>query len=348
MRTRSGGSGLIRSSIDSFLEGAGWADAVRTPLPGDASSRRYERLQRGGERAMLLIQPDPAARSDYAVAAKLAGNDPLAVVAVGQQLTQRGFSAPRTLAADLDRGLVLLEDFGDGLLARVLEASPEREAELYGRAVDTLASLYRSTFPQDMDWRGRNWRVGNYDRDVMLAETRLLLDWYAPDQGWEVAESDREAWDAAWGEAFAALDAHAPGLVLRDYHAENLFVLDERDFEAATGLIDYQDAVLGHPAYDLASLLEDARRDVSPDMVPQMIERFCHRARIGNTPAFQAAYAVIGAQRSVKILGIFVRLAERDGKPRYRELLPRVEAHVANSLRNDALAPVRAWWEARA
>lgn len=338
---------MSNDSIKHFLTAAGWADAIRNALPGDASSRRYERLQNGDARAMLLIQPEPAARSDYALAAKLAGNDPLAVVAIGEQLTRRGFSAPKTLAADLDAGLILLEDFGDDLLARVLERDPAREAELYGRAVDTLAAISRSTFPQGMDWHNRTWRAGTYDRDVLLTETHLLLDWYAPDRGWDVDFASRARWDAAWTDAFAVLDAHAPGLVLRDYHAENLFVLDDRDFEAATGLIDYQDAVFGHPAYDLASLLEDARRDVSPDIVPQMIERFCHRARIANTPDFRAAYAVIGAQRSAKILGIFVRLAQRDGKPRYRDLLPRVQAHFERSLQNDALAPVRAWWEAQ-
>lgn len=335
-------------TIETFLLEAGWGDATRIPLPGDASSRHYERLEHDGREALLLIQPDAGARSDYAVAAKLAGNDALAVVAIGQQLVQRGFSAPRVLAADLEAGLVLLEDLGDRLLARVLETAPEREAELYGRAVDALAAIYRSSFPRVASWHGREWEIGDYSKDVLLTETHLLLDWYAPDRGWEVSGEGRDLWDAAWMESFAALDHHVSGLTLRDYHAENLFVLDERDFEAATGLIDYQDALFGHPAYDLASLLEDARRDVDPDIVPQMIERFCHRSRLANSEGFRAAYAVIGAQRSAKILGIFVRLAERDGKPRYREFLSRVEAHFANSLRNAALAPVREWWEAHA
>lgn len=331
--------------IEIFLKEAGWAEAERERLPGDASTRRYERLKRGDEIAMLMVQPDPALLYDYARAAKLAGNDPLAVVAIGQQLSQRGFSSPKVLAANLEQGLVLLEDLGDDLLARVLEESPEREAELYGRAVDTLGAIYRSTFPARMEWRDQDWTVGTYSDDVLLRETHLLLDWYAPDKGWEIGEDERATWDEAWTQAFSNLKAHAPGLTLRDYHAENLFVLDAREFESATGLIDYQDALFGHPAYDLASLLEDARRDVDPDIVESLIVRFCNRARITDTPEFRAAYAVIGAQRSAKVLGIFVRLAERDGKARYRGLLPRVEAHFANSLSHSALEPVRRWWE---
>jgi aminoglycoside/choline kinase family phosphotransferase len=328
------------------LNGTDWANATRTKLPGDASTRRYERLAMGDETALLMIQPEPALRTEYAERAQLAGNNPLAVVALTEQLTQRGFSAPKVIAADLGKGLVLLEDLGDALLAPVLEASPAREAELYGRAVDTLAALYRSTFPAQMEYKGESWQVGTYDKDVLLTEADLLLEWYAPDRSVTLTDAQREAWRAAWTEAFKALDVHAPGLILRDFHAENLFALDHREHEAATGLIDFQDALFGHPAYDLASLLEDARRDVDPAIVPDMIARFLERARIPDTPDFHAAYAVIGAQRSAKILGIFVRLAERDKKPRYRDLLPRVEAHFQNSLRHPALSRVKAWWEA--
>jgi len=333
------------SDIVKFLSSTDWAEATRTRLPGDASTRRYERLTRGEDSALLMIQPEPALRTEYAVQAKLAGNDPLAVVAVTQQFTQRGFSAPKVLAADLGSGLVLLEDLGETLLARVLEETPQREAELYGRAVDTLGAIYRSSFSSEMEFQGCIWSVGHYDKDVLLRETELLLDWYAPDKGGNLNETQRYDWAKAWMQAFESLDAHAPGLTLRDYHAENLFVLDDREFEAATGLIDFQDALFGHPAYDLASLLQDARRDVDPDIVPQMIVRFLNRARIPDTPAFHAAYAVIGAQRNAKILGIFVRLAERDGKPRYRDLIPRVEAHFHNSLTHPALAPVQSWWD---
>ena len=329
--------------VEDFLQEAGWGEAERHPLPGDASTRRYERLHRNGELAMLLVETKRGPRSDYAEAARLADGDVLAVAAVGQQLVQRGFSAPKVLAADIPNGLLLLEDFGDDLLARVLEREPEREAELYGRAVDTLGSLYRSTFPSEMTYKGETWEVGNYDASVLAVETHLYLDWYAPDLG--VENLDREGWDAAWADAFAVLDSHAPGLTLRDYHAENLFVLPDRDFESATGLIDYQDALFGHPAYDLVSLLEDARRDVDPELVPQLVERFCHRARVSNGPEFKAAYAVLGAQRAAKILGIFVRLAERDGKPRYRAMLPRVEGHFRQALEHPQLAGVRAWVE---
>ena len=331
-----------------FLASAGWGDAARERLPGDASTRRYERLTRGAESALLMVQPEPALKTDYAIAAKLAGNDPLAVVAIGRQLTQRGFSAPKVLASDLAYGLVLLEDLGDTLLARVLEDHPDREADLYGRATDTLAAIYRSTFPAEMEANGRTWTVGAYSPDVLLKETELLPEWYAPEIGMAIDATALEDWRTAWTDVLPVLDAHAPGLVLRDYHAENLFVLDDRDFESATGLIDYQDALFGHPAYDLVSLLQDARRDVDRDVEAQCIRRFCDRARIADTPDFRAAYAVLGAQRAAKIMGIFVRLARRDGKARYLDLLPRVEADFHRNLAHNALTPVRQWWEAHA
>ena len=338
--------------IARFLDEAGWGRATPEDLPGDASARSYRRLQQTGEgdpqTALLLMEPAKRVRSSYAEAARLADGDVLAVAALGQQLVQRGFSAPRVLAGDVEAGLLLIEDFGDELYARVLERDPDREAELYGRAVDFLGALYRSTFTDRAGWQGREWRIGSYSTDVLLTEVALLLDWYAPDQGWQVTDAARASWEVAWRDALEALDAHAPGLVLRDFHAENLFALDARDFEATVGVIDYQDALFGHPAYDLASLLEDARRDVDPELVPRLIERFCHRARVPDGPAFRAAYAVIGAQRAAKILGIFVRLSERDGKPRYRTLLPRVEAHFHRALAHEAMTPVREWWEAHA
>ena len=333
------------SDIDAFLSTTDWAEAEREALPGDASSRRYVRLHRDGDTALLLIQPDTGARSEYAQTARLADGDPLAVAALTQQLVQRGFSAPGILASDLAAGFILMEDLGDDLFARVLQHSPSREAELYGQAVDVLAAIYRSSFPREMDYRGQSWRVGDYDTGVLLTEADLLLDWYAPHIG--MAAGDRDGWHEAWRESFKALDVHAPGLVLRDFHAENIFSLD-REFEAGVGLIDYQDALFGHPAYDLVSLLQDARRDVDRDVEAQAIGRFCHRARIAQNDDFRAAYAVLGAQRAAKILGIFVRLAKRDGKPRYLDMLPRVEAHFRRNLGHPALAPVSRWWEAHA
>ena len=330
--------------IDGFLATTAWAGAEREALPGDASARRYERLYRDGGSALLLIQPMSEGRSAYADAARLADDDPLAVAAITQQLVQRGFSAPAVIASDLDQGLILLEDLGDELFARVLEHSPSREAELYGKAVDVLAAIYRSSFPAEMDYRGGVWRVGDYDADVLVAEANLLLDWYAPARDIAHDAGAREGWEAGWREAFKALAAHAPGLVLRDFHAENVFALD-RDFEASVGLIDFQDALFGHPAYDLVSLLQDARRDVDADVEAQCIGRFCHRARLPHNDDFRAAYHVLGAQRAAKILGIFVRLAERDGKERYLDFLPRVEGQFRRNLEHPALAPVRVWWE---
>ena len=179
---------------------------------------------------------------------------------------------------------------------------------------------------------------------ALLAETDLLLDWYAKDAGREIGEADRDGLHALWRDAFKTLSAHAPGLALRDFHAENLFWLPERDGQAKVGLIDFQDALMAHPAYDLVSLIEDARRDVDPALAGPLKSRFFDKAGLTDKAAFEAAYAVIGAQRNAKILGIFVRLAERDGKPQYRGLIPRVDAHFRANLAHPACADLRGWF----
>jgi aminoglycoside/choline kinase family phosphotransferase len=293
------------------------------------------------------IAPDDASPQDrhqlgYNAVARLAGNNVAAFAGIAQALTERGFSAPRILAADLDQGLLLIEDLGDALFARAIP-SGAHEGTLYASAVDTLAALYRSSFPRVFEAHGGSWRVHAYDDTALLAETGLYLDWYLPRfAGKEANDELRARWDAAWRDAFAVLGAHAPGLALRDYHAENLLWLPEREVDARTGLLDFQDALFAHPAYDLVSLLEDARRDVAPDLAEPLKTRFFKAARLGDRAAFDAAYAVLGAQRNAKILGIFVRLAERDGKARYLDLIPRVKAHFERDLAHLALREVAA------
>jgi aminoglycoside/choline kinase family phosphotransferase len=342
--------------IYDFLKNAGWADARQEAFPGDASTRSYRRLYRGDETAVLMNAPAgaeaPACPPDatpemrnqlgYNALARLAGPNLAAFAGLTEELTARGFSAPRILAADLSGGLLLLEDLGDDLFARAIPAGAD-EVELYSYGIDALAAIYRSSFPSHLAHHGGDWHVLDYDTPALLAETELFLDWYVEQHlGRALSDADRQSWRTVWRAVFSALDTQAPGLALRDYHAENLLWLPDRTGPARAGLIDYQDALFVHPAYDLVSLLKDARRDVSAELASSMKARFVTAAHISDTDAFDAAYAVLGGQRNAKILGIFVRLAVRDGKPKYLNLLPRVARHFLTDISHPALSDVKA------
>ena len=345
------------SEIISFLELAKWGEAERIAVPGDASTRRYERLTLGGEKAVLMdapkgaeapSEPEGASVEDrqalgYNALARLAGPNPEAFACIANELTKRGFSAPKIIASDMDKGFMLLEDLGDDLYAHVIAADSSKERPLYEAAIDTLAAIYRSSFPAKMNFDGAPWRVRVYDAAALQAEADLFLDWYAKDFGRDIQGAARDDWYAIWATLFEGLSAHAPGLALRDFHAENIFWLPVRQAVSRVGLIDFQDALFAHPSYDLVSLIEDARRDVSLELATPLLERFCEKAGLKYDSAFKAAYAVMGAQRNAKILGIFVRLAERDGKPHYRDLIPRVAAHFKNNLEDPKCADLKTW-----
>ena len=345
--------------IKAFLKQAGWDKADRVAVPGDASTRRYERLSLNGDIAVLMdapkgaeapSEPEGATVEDrkalgYNAVARLAGPNPEAFACIANELTMRGFSAPKVIAADMEKGFMLLEDLGDNLYARVIADDSTKERPLYEAAVDTLAAIYRSSFPAKMSFQGETWRVRDYDGAALLAEADLFLDWYAKDLGRDIQGDAQEDWNSIWAELFKSLEVHAPGLALRDFHAENIFWLPERQAISRVGLIDFQDGLFAHPAYDLVSLIEDARRDVSPELAAPLLERFCEKAGLAYGPEFKTAYAVMGAQRNAKILGIFVRLAERDGKPHYRDLIPRVAAHFKGNLQDPKCAELKAWIE---
>ncbi len=338
-----------------LIREAGWEGAHETPFPGDASTRAYVRLTKGDRTAILMDAPgaaeapacppgaDPEARRalGYNARARLAGNNTAAFAAIAGALTARGFSAPRVYGADFEAGYLLIEDLGDALYARVIPDGAH-EGRLYAAAADTLGALYRSTIEAEPEAFGRSWRILDYDAEALLAETELMLDWYAPFRGAAPDEGLRADWAGAWRRAFKVLDAHAPGLVLRDFHAENLIWLPERQAEAQVGLLDFQDALFGHPAYDLISLIEDARRDVPLELARPLTDRFFTAAGLSDREAFDAAAAVLAAQRNAKILGIFVRLSKRDGKARYLDLLPRVARHFVRDIAHPALSEVRA------
>ncbi|MSP81772.1 MAG: aminoglycoside phosphotransferase [Alphaproteobacteria bacterium] len=310
--------------IARFLAPIGWGSAIRQPLAGDASFRRYHRLSLNGRRAVLMDAPP-----DH--------EDVRPFVKVCRHLLAGGFSAPEILAVDPDAGFVLLEDLGDDLFTRILPGKAD-EAALYRTAIDVLIALHGDPRPLD---------VPPYDTARYLAEADLLLDWFLPEvAGAPTPAPTKNAWHAALREVLPLVERVPGRVVLRDFHADNLLWLPERAGIKRCGLLDFQDALIGPSAYDLVSLLEDARRDVSPATVAMALDRYLAAMGGGDQAAFRAAYAVLGAQRNSKIVGIFARLFRRDGKPAYLDLIPRVWNHLAEDLRHPALAPVRAWFDA--
>jgi aminoglycoside/choline kinase family phosphotransferase len=305
-----------RAALDGFLGAHGFAGASCVPLAGDASVRRYHRLT-GGPRPAVLMAAPPSAL------------DLRPFLQIARWLHGRGLSAPEVIAADASAGLVLLEDLGDDLFSRVL-ADRRLEPPLYETAVDLLAALHRMA---------PDLALPRYDDAWLIREAALLVEWYAPDLGPGAAAD----YVAIWQELLPAARIGPDHFVYVDYHADNLLWLPARPGLARVGLLDFQDARLGPCAYDLVSLLEDARRDVEPELAKAMVERYLRARPELDRAAFGAAYALLGAQRHAKILGLFTRLARRDGKPRYLELLPRVRAHLSRDLRHPLLAPLRRW-----
>ncbi|MXU64743.1 aminoglycoside phosphotransferase family protein [Oceanomicrobium pacificus] len=314
-----------------FLSKAGWSGTTVDPMTGDASTRRYARLSDGHRRAILMDCPP-----QDGIAADLRP-----FLAVGQWLGQTGWSVPAPLVVDPDNGFLLLEDLGDALVARVA-VDPAIEAASYSRAIDLLAALQDRPCPVDLplpDLPGLDaapaYRLPPYDMATYRREWRLVFDWYLdPEDGGSTG--DRDALDAALSDLVAERAARPPVLIYRDYHAENLIWLPDRSELAAVGLLDYQDALAGHPAYDLVSLLEDARRDLSPGLRDRMIRRYLDRSGRSEADVL-ADMAVLGLQRNLKILGLFARLSTRDGKAGYLSKMPRVWTHIETDLAHPVL-----------
>lgn len=317
-----------RTSLrDAFLARAGWAEARIAPLAGDASNRRYFRLWRDGTPAVLMDAPPET------------GEDTRPFSDMTRWLRAQGLSAPLLLAEDAGHGFLLLEDLGDALYARHIEARPHEEQTLYAAAVDVLVELAHCPPAPGL---------APYDTAVLLREARLFTEWWLPAAaGAELACNVTDQFDDLVREAVAPVAEAREITVLRDYHAENLVWLPDRAGTARVGQLDYQDALAGHAAYDLVSLLEDARRDTSPALRHAMIARYL-AARPGIDPdTFRREYAILGAQRNLKIIGIFARLFRRDGKPRYLSLIPRVWGHLMRDLAHPDLAALRGWVRAQ-
>lgn len=323
-----------QQAIQQFLTDHGWHLAERSVLADDASFRRYDRLvHNDGRRAVFMDAPPPQ-------------EDIRPFIQIANHLGSLGLSAPALYAEDTAQGFLLLEDFGDDTYTRLLATTPEREQTLYELAVDLLIDLHKKPVPEQIP-RG----LAAYTTERLMAEVDLLIDWYLPEVTSELLPTEaRLSYQALWQEVFEFTESMPRCLVLRDFHVDNLLWLDARPGIKACGLLDFQDALAGPRAYDLMSLLEDARRDIPSAISEPLKQRYCAAFPKLSQPsparnAFDASYAALGAGRHAKIIGIFTRLAKRDGKASYLIHIPRVWKLLERSLTHPMLASLADWFE---
>lgn len=341
-------------ALRQFLNDAGFAEAKRLRMPGDASTRSYARLVRD-DRVVILMnsprRPDGPAVYDgksYSAAVHLA-EDVKPFVAIAGGLRERGFSAPSIYHADLDTGFLITEDFGS---AGFVDGDPPQPiAERYEAAVDMLAALHRQDLPIVLPLAPQiSYVIPIFDTDALLVEIGLMLEWYLPDRGVEPTNNMRAEFVMMWRELLSKPDAAAKTWVMRDFHSPNLIWLDQRTDTAKVGIIDFQDAVLGPAAYDLVSLLQDARIDVPEALELALLTRYIKARRAADDtfdPAgFAELYVIMSAQRNTRLLGTFARLNRRDGKPQYLRHQPRIWTYLSRSLAHPALSQVRQWYSA--
>jgi tRNA threonylcarbamoyl adenosine modification protein YjeE len=341
-------------ALRQFLDDAGYADARRRRMPGDASTRSYARLVRDDGVVILMnspLRPDGPTIYDgksYSAAVHLA-EDVKPFVAIDNGLRARGFSAPSIHHADLDAGFLITEDFGS---TGFTEGKPPRPiAERYEAATDVLAALHREALPEILPVAPQiTYAIPTFDTDALLVEVGLMLEWYMPDRGAELTDNLRAEFVMMWRDLLSKPASAARTWALRDFHSPNLIWLDERTGTARVGIIDFQDAVLGPAAYDLVSLLQDARVDVPEQLELALLTRYI-KARRASDDSFDPAgfaelYAIMSAQRNTRLLGTFARLNRRDGKPQYLRHQPRIWTYLNRSLAHPVLARAREWYSA--
>jgi aminoglycoside/choline kinase family phosphotransferase len=341
-------------ALREFLDGAGFIDARRQRMPGDASTRSYARLARNDGFVILMNSPKrpdgPAIYNGkpYSAAVHLA-EDVKPFVAIANGLRARGLSAPAIHHGDLDAGFLITEDFGS---VSFVEGDPPAPInERYQTATDMLAVLHRQPLPDTLPLAPQiTWTMPTFDTDALLVEIGLMTEWYLPDRDATPGPELRSAFIAMWRELLAKAAAAPQTWVIRDFHSPNLIWLDERADIARVGIIDFQDAVLGPAAYDLVSLLQDARVDVPEALELAMLTRYI-KTRLADDDTFDPAafaelYAIMSAQRNTRLLGTFARLNRRDGKPQYLRHQPRIWTYLNRSLDHPALSGIRAWYAA--
>jgi N-acetylmuramate 1-kinase len=348
---------LTRSeALQNLLEQTGFAAAERVPLAGDASTRRYERLILPARRAVLMDAPPseesapcppeatPVERRalGWNATSRLAACRIEAFAAVGAHLSRLGLSAPRMLGVDFAAGYAVIEDLGDALYARVIPEGGADEATLYAAAAQVAARVHAAPAPARLEGAGASWPLQEYDALALEVNADLFVDWLPQAAEVRIDDLARASWRRVRDALIVKAMGFPRGFLIRDYHAENLLWLPEREGLARVGLLDFQDAVRGPRAWDMVMLLQDARRDVS-----ETARIAATRAYLDATGAEEAAfareYAVLGALNAMRILGLFARLAKRDGKPRYLSFMPREWRHLARNLSHPALGEARAF-----
>ena len=308
--------------IDAFLEQKGFSGATRKKLAGDASFRRYERITFKAKTYILMDAPPDK-------------ENVRPFIKIDRFLVENGFSAPKILAEDIENGILLLEDFGDRLYARIMERDKASEKKLYSEALKVISALRKVK---------ANIECAEYNDELLLRESMLFPEWFMEKyKSHTLSSAAIEEYKSILTALFPATRKFGNVLVLRDYHAENLLWLEDRNGTDRVGLLDFQDAVIGSPAYDLVSLLEDARRDVEPKLAKELLEEYLSLNKDIEAEAFKKAYYIMGAQRNLKIIGIFARLFIRDGKDVYIKLIPRVWAHLEKDVQAKGLEKLKTW-----
>ena len=347
-----------------FLARAGLTAASRQPLAGDASTRRYERLHTPGGASLIFMDQPPAVESapcppgatpqerlgaGYNASARLAAGRIEAFIAAAEYLRARGLSAPEIFAADALLGLAVLEDLGDDLYARLIEAGAA-EAPLYAAAIDTLTQLHASPPPERLNGGGASWPLLAYDDLALKTGADLFLEWWPQFAGMAPFSPEATAeWEALWAPVRARGAAGAAGsggvFAHRDYHAENLIWLPGRAGVRRVGMLDFQDALRAHPAWDLLSLLQDARRDVSPELEAAMLERYLGARGDIDREVFLADYRALAALNAARILFIFARQVAGFKRPRYTAYMPRTWRHLERDLAAPGMEGLKAWFD---
>jgi len=337
-------------ALGTFIAEHASADARLSYLQGDASARRYGVLRTGDMRHVLMDspqRPDGPVVEDgkpYSAIAHLA-ESVLPFAAVGTALRDAGVRVPEILETDLAQGFLLIEHLGDRVFGEEI-ANGEEIEPLYRSACDVLSHLRGQRVPERIALAdGSTHHVPRFDWPTFRIEAALFTDWYFPAvSGTRAAEEVTSAFESAWCELHACIDG-GDHWILRDFHSPNLIQRPEAEGLDRVGVIDFQDALRGHPAYDLVSLLQDARLSVPEEVEVSLLDRYCAMTGADfDELEFRRAYAILGAQRNTKILGIFARLAQRDGKPQYLSHVPRIWGYLERNLRHDALDDVRCWY----
>ena len=346
-----------------FLKEAGWDTATRAPIAGDASTRTYVRLDRNGMSAILMDWPPgadaapPPGQKPYSQVAHLA-EDCRPFIAVGTYLRNLNLSAPEIYAQDADRGFLLLEDLGAEVLGPIIDQGKASDGtsleEIYHLAIDVILTVQANGAPAALPvGDGTSHNVPAFDDSVYRAEIDMIPDWYFPVvRERELGVEERAGYHALWTGLRPVIDAGPQTLFLRDFHSPNILWLSDRQGPARIGLIDYQDALIGSRAYDIVSLLQDARRDVPRARESALLAYYVTRASATlqgfDEQEFRASYAVLGAERALRLIGLWPRLLKRDNKPHYMAHMPRTIDYLDRNLAHPALGALAGWLKAQA